>query len=213
MKLTNICCVALFPLAAWGAGASSGNAVQAVPNAVKPATYEKACQIVEEWIDQIAGKGELPSNKLSNLQQALKALSQGADIHGREGRRTLMASAALGRKDIFDFLLGRGAVPGKGEKLNALFREAVCGKNAAIAEWLFKQGADVNSAGRMGSTPLMLAACRNDRDMVDLLLGWKADPDAVNEQGETAADYALGSGCRELGQYLKSNMNRKGADQ
>ena len=110
MKLMNICCVALFPLAAWGAGALSGNAVQAAPNAVKPATYEKACQIVEEWIDQIAGKGELPSNKLSNLQQALKALSQGADIHGREGRRTLMASAALGRKDIFDFLLGRGAV-------------------------------------------------------------------------------------------------------
>ena len=41
MKLMNICCVALFPLVAWGAGASSGNAVQAAPDAVKPATYER----------------------------------------------------------------------------------------------------------------------------------------------------------------------------
>ena len=88
MKLMNICCVALFPLVAWGAGASSGNAVQAAPDAVKPATYEKACQIVEEWIDQIAGKGALPSNKLSNLQQALKALSQGAEgTQGIDGLR------------------------------------------------------------------------------------------------------------------------------
>ena len=35
--------------------------------------------------------------------------------------------------------------------------------------------------------------------MIDLLLGWKADTDAVNEQGETAAGAALGSGYRELG--------------
>lgn len=83
----------------------------------------------------------MPSNELFNLQQALKALSRRADVHGREGRRVLMAPMALGRKDIFDFLLGQGAVPGDGEKFNALFREAVCGQNAVIAEWLFKQGA------------------------------------------------------------------------
>ena len=48
--------------------------------------------------------------------------------------------------------------------------------------------------------------------IVDFLLVGMADPDSVNVQGETAAVYALGSGCRELGQYLKSNMKGKGAD-
>ena len=50
MKLTNICCVALFPLAAWGAGFSSGDDGQPMLDAVKPATYEKARQVVENGL-------------------------------------------------------------------------------------------------------------------------------------------------------------------
>lgn len=174
-------------------------------------TWSDARQEVENWINKIIKKEDaIPSHRLCLLRDSLEALEKGADVKGKEGRRAVYTAAALGRRDIFDFLILKGADPGEGRELDSFLREAVCGGCIPIVEWLCKRGADVNSADkRTGSTPLMLAACRNDRAMVGFLLARLADPDAVNEVGETAADYAQRSEHAELAQFLRETMKKK----
>jgi len=60
---------------------------------------------------------------------------------------------------------------------------------------LLENGADVHArAKNSGNTALHFAATRNDADVVSLLVGYHADPDAVNKNGETPLYVAVLAG-------------------
>lgn len=176
-------------------------------NEVKISSYGGACHMVWDWSRKMAEEGGIPSNKAANLEQALDALEKGADVKGPEGKRALMAAAALGRKEIVDFLLLQGAQSGGREGWNILLKEAVRGRSVSIAALVLQRGADADGAGGEGETPLMIAVRGNDGAMVNLLLEYGADASAVNQNGESAADGGERAGHPELEKILRSDMN------
>ncbi|MFD0987867.1 quinoprotein dehydrogenase-associated putative ABC transporter substrate-binding protein [Methyloligella solikamskensis] len=59
-----------------------------------------------------------------------------------------------------------------------------------LARDLIKKGADVNAKSKAGTTPLMIAAARDNAPVIGLLLNSGADIDAENSMGQTALDIA-----------------------
>ncbi|HVT80263.1 MAG TPA: ankyrin repeat domain-containing protein, partial [Phycisphaerae bacterium] len=71
--------------------------------------------------------------------------------------------------------------------------------SVAVAEWLIERGSDVSRRGRMGRTPLHLAAERNRTPaMVEFLVNQGAPRDARDEMGLTPLDVARQHGRTRL---------------
>ncbi len=77
-------------------------------------------------------------------------------------------------------------------------------KRYDVVRLCVKSGIDLNITKRKsGITPLMLASCFNDTDMIDLLLENGASPSAVDKMGMSAIDYAKKMGQKKMSEYLK----------
>lgn len=125
MNLKMLCCLTVFCL---GVPAALGDAdIHEGCNMEKISSYGDACRLIRNWIGKMVEEGKIPSSKAANLEQALDALEKGADVKGPEGKRALMAAAALGGKEMVEFLFSKGAQPGSGEGWNTLLWEAAAG--------------------------------------------------------------------------------------
>ena len=59
-------------------------------------------------------------------------------------------------------------------------------RDAGWMQFLLAEGADPNARDRAGDTPLIIAASQHFSDGAKLLLGFRAEVDGVNRNGETA---------------------------
>ena len=71
-----------------------------------------------------------------------------------------------------------------------------------MADWLIRKGADVNAANDNGNTPLMYAAERGYREIIEVLILNGANTALKNNAGKTAYDLARENGFTELSQML-----------
>ena len=71
-----------------------------------------------------------------------------------------------------------------------------------VADWLIQKGADVNAANDNGNTPLMYAAERGYREIIEVLILNGANTALKNNAGKTAYDLARENGFTELSQML-----------
>lgn len=95
-----------------------------------------------------------------------------------------------------------GAKLGENPGLNDLFLGAFAWRKYRFAEWLLKEGADVDAPGPRGMTALMFAVKRKEEDTIRMLLKYEADPDKKSEDGMSARKLAEEKGPKRLAKLL-----------
>ena len=137
--------------------------------------------------------------------RAAEALVSGpgfeVDAQNASGETPLMLAALKGQLRLCQRLAERGAAinrPG----WSPLHYAASAPETTAVIDWLLSQGAAVNARSTNGSTPLMMAARYGSFDAVDRLLQAGADQWLINQQGQSAADFARTAGRDELAARL-----------
>lgn len=112
------------------------------------------------------------------------------------------------RSLITTLILGLSLVLGGcAEKKDSFIRATQDGDVNTLRQ-LIDGGVDVNARDETTRTPLMYAAIKNQKEVVQLLLEKGADVNARNNKGETALTLAAREGHPEIAQALL----RKGAD-
>lgn len=142
-------------------------------------------------------------------------LSAGADLEAkdRKGASPMHWAARAGAREAVDFLLAAGASANPDLDEGGLSPLGIAAKagNYPMCESLLKAGASA-MAGPGGVTPLHRAAASGPLRLVRLFLEAGHDPEALDERGLSAAEWAeLGGGddgCREL---LKQAMEAAAA--
>jgi ankyrin repeat protein len=129
----------------------------------------------------------------------LRVLSEaGADLKAadNEGVTPLHVAARAGYVETLRFLLDHGGDPNRpnAKRETPLFLSIVAFLDRfPKVKLLIAKGANVNSPGPGGTTPLMLAAKTRSREVLLYLLQQKADANAVDEVGSTALNLASAS--------------------
>ncbi|HVF47831.1 MAG TPA: ankyrin repeat domain-containing protein [Pyrinomonadaceae bacterium] len=95
-----------------------------------------------------------------------------------------------------------GAKLGERPTLDELFLGSFQWKKYKFAQWLLDRGADVNARGPHQLTALMLAVKRKDEDAIAWLLKRGADPDLVNDAGNSARTIAQTKGPKRIAERL-----------
>jgi ankyrin repeat protein len=157
----------------------------------------------------------------NEIEKVLSAISSGIDVNSIDemGSTALTIASSFGYEEMIRELLYVGASPDyrknnsltplikliyecysprfrtvKDENTKSLFIPSVNeAKEIRIAKLLLKSGADVNLQNLDGKTALMIASQIGHYEMVKLLLNFKADITIVDNNNNSAIDYALNS--------------------
>jgi uncharacterized protein len=133
-----------------------------------------------------------------------------------QGQSAVLAACYMGRKEIRDLLVERGAnlelheaaAAGKLSRVKELVESkpelAVASGHAVIAKWLAENGADVNYRYAKGYSPLLTAAAANGHlEIVKTLLEHGAELHARTEDGKNALQFAEERGHKEVPNHLR----------
>ncbi|XP_048258283.1 serine/threonine-protein phosphatase 6 regulatory ankyrin repeat subunit B-like isoform X2 [Haliotis rufescens] len=126
------------------------------------------------------------------------------DSKGMYGRTAVMKAAAVGNKNVFDLLVGKGcdlsAVDDGGYNILHL---ACFSDNVYIVEHLITHKiADIESRGNFGRTPVMCASWVGRQKVFDLLVGKGCDLSAVDDDGNNILHIACFGGNVYIVEYL-----------
>lgn len=124
------------------------------------------------------------------------------NLANRFGETPLMLAVYKGYDSLFDALIKLNASPKAEANWTSLHYAALQGRDKYIAP-LLKAGANPNAQTQRGVTPLMMAAQRPSKGIVDMLLKAGAQRDWCNLAGESASDYANRAGDPRLARYLE----------
>lgn len=94
------------------------------------------------------------------------------------------------------------------EREKALLNAARDSKNSRVI-FLHGIGTNINIQGDYDLTPLMWAASRNNKELVDILLKFGADITAQNSRGETAEIIARTAGYDDLAEHIARAAKEK----
>lgn len=124
------------------------------------------------------------------MVQTLIAGGVNLDLQNEEGNSALMLSAGMGQLKMLHILLNNGSDANllNAEGSNALLLAAKEGQRSCCHA-LILAGCDVNVRDDSGATPIVYLF--NDVELLELLLGYGADPNIVTCDGQTPLSLAV----------------------
>ena len=143
--------------------------------------------------------------------QAKRLLAEGADINvTNEDNLPLLVIAIKNgaSKEMIELLLDEGAdINWKTDEGISLLDEAVERNRIDLVKLFIERGLDpAETSRKSGMTTLMLAACFDYIEMMELLLEHGADLYASDESGMGASDYARKLGRKRAQKWLEDKM-------
>ncbi|XP_046566467.1 ankyrin repeat domain-containing protein 29-like isoform X2 [Haliotis rubra] len=147
--------------------------------------------------------------RAGKLAEVKRILDTGrADVNCRSvvGMTPVMRAAGWGHRDVVELLVSRGAdvslVDDDGD--NVLHYACEGGYRKTVEFVLSLDGVDINSRGQRSMTPVMLAALRGHRDVVEFLVSRGADVSLVDGVGNDILHYACRGGDRKTVEFVLS---------
>ncbi|XP_071095492.1 putative ankyrin repeat protein RF_0381 [Haliotis cracherodii] len=141
-----------------------------------------------------------------NTEIVKYSLEQNIDAMNNEdldGYTSAVIAAKMGRRDIFDLLVKKGANLTMKEENNNILLMACEGGNVDIVKYLLKQNiVDINSKNEEELTPAMEAARRGHKEVFDLLISEGADLTHVNEDDDNILHLACYGGNVDIVKYV-----------
>lgn len=141
----------------------------------------------------------------ANWDLVFRLLECGADPDAVDKNGNSVLSYAVkgeGGAKLIENLLAAGLACGNDSISGDLLIDAIQAGRIESTRWLLERGADVNSRGQDGKTPLMIAAekgaASDEAPMLNLILAHNPDLNAVDKHGDSAlhlADWLLGPQC------------------
>ena len=129
-----------------------------------------------------------------DIEAVKQHLAAGADVNAKDdwGMTPLHCTAEMGRKEIAELLIAKGADVDVQSDMGTPLHLATYWNGKEIVELLIANGADVNAKNERKWTPLHWAAYRDHKEIVELLIAEGADVNANDIDGGTPLDYANG---------------------
>ena len=166
---------------------------------VSPSVPESVTAITDTAFRNAAEKGDLALVKA--------AIDQGIDVNSPDegGRTALMMASYYGHQPVVELLLKQAV---RVDHYDAVHRTALIyaasGKFPEIVAALLEAGANVNARDAAERwTALMFAAVEGNVEVVRVLLSHGADVTLVDTDGESALDFAVSRGRREVAEALR----------
>ncbi|KAI4086273.1 MAG: hypothetical protein LQ344_007691 [Seirophora lacunosa] len=162
-------------------------------NALNAASSEGYCQIVNVLLDAGADSTAFDPNYGNAVQAAARAghedivrrLSEcGCDVNAMGGTRgtALVGASSAGQARIVEVLFELGVPQGENRDTANALVAAVAKEHEDVVKVLVSKGANLDRCGTLQTfpwLPLQLAANRNQLEMLSILLGLGADPNAT----------------------------------
>ncbi|XP_048252505.1 serine/threonine-protein phosphatase 6 regulatory ankyrin repeat subunit B-like isoform X2 [Haliotis rufescens] len=136
------------------------------------------------------------------------------NCRGKDDLTTLMSAAWSGKKDAFELISSREASMSLFNEYRDTILHLACeGGNISIVESLLSK-VDVNTRGKNGRTPVMVAALVGKKDVFDFLVSKKADLTLPDDYSNTILHLACRGGNTFIIEHLIPlfDMNRPGED-
>lgn len=144
------------------------------------------------------------------IEEIRTAAEQGIDLHEPDslGRTALMFASYNGHDDVVRFLIENGGEVTKSDsegRTPLIF--AASGPFPDTVELLLANGADPDvKDSAEGWTPLMYAASEGNEEVVQILLDHGANISILDNDGDSALDFARNNGHLEVVSLLEENL-------
>lgn len=142
-----------------------------------------------------------------NTAAVSAALDKGVpvDLKDANGNTALMAAAFNGHNETMQVLIDAGANVNLRVNQGVTPLMAACGPYPQAVRLLLENGAEVNAIDEIENfTALMYAAVEGLSPVVDILLEYGADPNMVDVDNDTAANFARQRGFKDLADKLQA---------